>query len=75
MVIVKLPCKNSRLLFRVSPVTAVQIYSTGSSFGWTSVFRVLRITILQFLYLCTFQISQNILWMIEDEALGESVLR
>ena len=75
MVIVKLPCKKIRLLFRVSPVTAVQIYSTGSSFGWTSVFRVLRITILQFLYLCTFQISQNILWMIEDEALGESVLR
>ena len=41
MVIVKLPC---RLLFRVSPVTTVRIYSTGSSFGWTSVFRVLRIT-------------------------------
>ena len=67
---------KNRLLFRVSPVTTVRIYSTGSSFGWTSVFRFLRITQpFDSLYLCTFQISQNILWMIEDKALGETGLR
>ena len=59
---------ESILHARISPVTTVRIYSKPF---WSHFLYAIALRITQpfdCFYLCTFQISQNILWMIEDKA-------